>query len=260
MKSIIASLLLVAALTSGCETLMQGLGTSTSSERSPTVTAGQLSLRRAPSLKSLAAWYCPRVVTDQVLRLGCLAAFGTTPRNDQLVFEFGLPLRIRNPNNFPVPSADVLVALTLFEGQSAQGIGATCMSFCAANDPRCTGVPQPGACEARNGDILTMRDFVSAIPRLVSDVLTGRAAEALRQGTLAAGGDVTLDLSYQLGVDQALSLLQRTARGWVESQLRNRSGDLVIPVSARGTVFFRLPVLGRVGVGYGPVKSAWRVL
>jgi hypothetical protein len=64
----------------------------------------------------------------------------------------------------------------------------------------------------------------------------------------------------QLGVEQALGLIQRSARGWVETQLRNRSGELRIPVSARGTLFVHLPVLGRVGVGYGPVRSAWRVL
>jgi hypothetical protein len=256
----VAPLLFLVALAPGCETLHYGLGSATSAERAPVVTSGQLSLRRAPSLRSLAAWYCPRVITNPVLRLGCTAAFGPPPRSDQLVFEFGLPLRIANPNNFPVPSADVLVALTLFDGQSAQSLGATCLSFCAANDPRCTGAPQPGACEARSGDILTMRDLVNAVPRLVSDVVTGRAAQALRQGTLAAGGDVTLDLSYQLGVDQALSLVERTSRGWVESQLKNRTGELRIPVSARGTVFFRLPVLGRVGVGYGPVRSSWRVL
>lgn len=255
----ILPLALVAALTSGCEALRYGLG-SASSEQLPTVTAGSLGLRRAPALRDLAAWMCPRVITDPILRLGCTAAFGAVPPNSRLVFEFGLPLTVRNPNNFPVPAADVLVGLTLFEGEAAQSVGATCLSFCAQGDTSCTGAPRPGACEARNGDILTMRDFVQAVPRLVSDIVTGRAAAALRQSTFAAGGDVSLDLSYQLGVEQALGLIQRSARGWVETQLRNRSGELRIPVSARGTLFVHLPVLGRVGVGYGPVRSAWRVL
>ncbi len=252
---------LLALPSAGCDELLQRLpqhldGT----EERPVVTASPVTLRHGPSLTELGAYYCPLVINDSFVRLGCAIALGPPTPRDLLVFEFGFTLNIHNPNDFPVPTADVLVALTLFEGAEAEAVGAICVSLCGQDDPTCTGAPRPGACELQAGDILTIDDFVAAIPGLIHDIASGRAAEELRKSTILAGGDVSIDLSFVLGVDQALSVFQKTALAYVEDYLAGRQATLSVPVAAEGTVFFRLPVLGRIGVGYGPLQGVWDIL
>lgn len=248
-------------LTAGCDQLLQHLSEGQGgSELSPAVSASPLTLRHGPSLNQLGAYYCPLVVNDPLVRLGCAVALGPQPHRNSLVFEFGFTMNIHNPNDFPVPAADILVALTLFDGVDAEAVGAICVSFCGQNDPTCTGAPRPGACELQAGDILTINDFIRAIPGLIHDIASGRAAEELRKSTILAGGDVSIDLSFILGVDQALSVFQKTALSYVDDYLAGRRASLSVPVSAEGTVFFRLPVLGRIGVGYGPIQGVWNIL
>jgi len=244
----------------GCDQLLQHLPDAAGTEQPPAVTATPITLRHGPSLGDLGAYYCPLVVNDPFVRLGCAVALGPQPRRNSLVFEFGFTMNIHNPNDFPVPAADVLVALTLFEGVDAEAVGAICVSFCGQNDPTCTGAPRPGACQLQAGDLLTIDDFVRAIPGLIQDIASGRAAEELRKSTIFAGGDVSIDLSFVLGVDQALSVFQKTAYAYVDDYLAGRQASLSVPVSAEGTVFFRLPVLGRIGVGYGPLQGVWNIL
>jgi hypothetical protein len=239
------------------EHLPQNLG---NAEQHPAVTVGTLQMRHGPSLNELAAYYCPLVISDSWVRLGCAVALGSPPPRNALTFEFGITLEIHNPNDFPVPAADVLLGLTLFDGLDAEAVGAICISLCGQDDPECTGAPRPGACEAQAGDILTLDDFVAALPGLIADIASGRAAEELRNSTILAGGNITLDLSFLLGVDQALSVFQKTAFNYVDALLEGRDATLSVPVSAAGTVFFRLPVLGRIGVGYGPFASRWDIL
>jgi len=76
---------------------------------------------------------------------------------------------------------------------------------------------------------------------------------------LLAGGDISLNLAFILGVDEALNVFQKTAKAYVEAELNGGTGSLAIPVAASGTVFFDLPVLGRLGVGYGPFGTTWNV-
>jgi hypothetical protein len=229
-------------------------------ELAPEVQVGALELLHGPGIGELAAYYCPRVIDDPLVTVGCVLALGAPPPKSRLVFEFGITLQIHNPNDIPVPTADVLLALTLFEGRDAEALGAICISLCGADNPECDGTPRPGACELRQDDILTLEDFVFAIPGLIADIASGEAAEELKKSTILAGGDITLQLAFIMGVDQALNVFQKTALAYVEAELEGRDGNLSVPVSASGTVFFDLPVLGRLGVGYGPYGSTWRIL
>jgi|GEM_PF-454193 len=228
-------------------------------ELSPEVRVGALELRDGPSVGQLAAYYCPRVIDDPLVSIGCAVALGSPPPKARLAFEFGITLNIHNPNDIPVPTADVLLALSLFEGRDAEAIGAICVSLCGTDNPECDGSPRPGACELRQDDILTIEDFIAAIPGLIADIASGEAADDLRNSTILAGGDISLNLAFILGIDQALSVFQKTAKAYVETELKGGSGSLSIPVAASGTVFFDLPVLGRLGVGYGPFGTTWNV-
>ena len=45
-----------------------------------------------------------------------------------------------------------------------------------------------------------------------------------------------------------------------QSQLQRGRPELVVPVSGEGTVFVQLPGSGRIGVGFGPLSTSWRIL
>ncbi|MFO0577707.1 MAG: hypothetical protein U1A78_27185 [Polyangia bacterium] len=251
------AMLVAITLLASCD-LLGSLGDG-STATPPGVQASALQLQRRPTITQLAAYYCPVVITDSVARLGCSLIIGPPPPQNDLRFEFGIQIDIHNPNDVPVPALDVLLALKLFEAQSAEALGAICISLCGASDPTCDGRPRPGACESTQKDIRTLDDFTNQIPSLISDVLSGRALEELRKSTVAAGGDVRLNLAFALGVDQALRVFQRVALQFVNDLLSGRSPTLVVPVSAEGSVFFNLPVVGRLGVAYGPLQSSWKI-
>jgi hypothetical protein len=225
----------------------------------PTIQTSEPQLRRSPSVQLLAAYYCPQVVDNPIVRIGCAAALGPVPGPDQLSFEFGLTVMAKNPNNIPIPALDVLLALTLFQGQDAEGLGAICVSLCGQADPNCNGAPRPGACSAKGQGIRTLDDFASRIPGLIAGLATGQVQDELRKSTIAAGGDLRVDLTFAMGIDQALRVIQKVARRFVDDFMNGRQSDLAIPVSASGTVFVQLPAIGPVGVGFGPIASTWQI-
>lgn len=228
-------------------------------ENPPTVQASALQLTKRPSLTQLAAYYCPTVITDSTLRLLCTVTLGAPPPTSQLTFNFGIHLLITNPNNVPVPALDVLLALRLFEGQQAEALGAICLSMCGSADPTCTGQPKPGACSSSQTDIRTLNDFQARIPQLITDLVTGKAEQELRKSTIAAAGNVNLDLAFVLGLDQALAVFQKVAVNFVTDLLSGKNPTLAVPVEAEGSVFFELKPVGRFGVGYGPLRTTWNI-
>ena len=223
----------------------------------PTVQASQLQLRKRPTITQLASYYCPIVITDPMLRLGC--AFLPSVTQAELAFQFGINITMHNPNNVPVPALDVLLALKLFQGQDTEALGAICLSLCGAMDPTCDGKPKPGACSSTQTDIRNLDDFTARIPSLISDIISGNALQELRKSTLLAGGDVNLNLSFELGLTQALNVFQKTAVQYVTTLLSGGTPMLSVPVSAEGSVYFNLPVVGRLGVAYGPLTTTWQI-
>ncbi|PKN54596.1 MAG: hypothetical protein CVU56_25755 [Deltaproteobacteria bacterium HGW-Deltaproteobacteria-14] len=245
----------------GCDQLLQVLDDNRTAELAPDVQVGALELRHEPSLEQLGAYYCPQVIDDPFVALGCSVAIGPPPPKSQLFFEFGVVVNVHNPNDIPVPALDVLLALTLFaDDPDAQALGAICVSLCGTDDPSCDGTPRPGACLAEGDDVRSIEDFIARIPGLIADIATGQAAEELRKSTILAGGDVSLDLAFVLGIDQALKVFEKTAYAYVDALLKGQSATLTVPVRADGTVYFRLPVLGRIGVDFGPYRSSWQIL
>jgi len=256
----LASALALPAL-GGCDQLLQHLDDNSTAAVAPEVEVGALELREEPSLEQLGAYYCPKVLDDPLVALGCNVALGSPPPKSQLVFEFGVVVNVHNPNDIPVPALDVLLALTLFDGDAdAQALGAICVSLCGTDDPECDGTPRPGACLAEGDDVRSIEDFVSRIPELIADIASGQAAEELQKSTILAGGDVSIDLAFVLGIDQALVVFEKTALSYVEDYIAGRDPTLSVPVRADGTVYFRIPVLGRIGVDFGPFRSTWQIL
>lgn len=256
---LLAALTAVGALSS-CDEFLQRFPAGGTPELAPEVDVGALQLRHGPALDDLAAYYCPQVIGDPLVALGCRVALGPPPPKAALFFEFGVVINLHNPNDIPVPALDVLLALTLFDDAQAEALGAICVSLCGTDDPTCDGRPRPGACEPQGDDVRSIEDFIARIPGLIADIASGQAEEELRKSTIAAGGDVSLDLAFILGIDQALVVFEKTALTYVESLLSGGSATLSVPTRVDGTVYFRLPVLGRIGVDFGPFRSTWEIL
>lgn len=237
--------------------LLDELDPTTMSATPPAVQASQLQLRKRPSITQLASYYCPIVITDPMLQLGCLLLPKVTMAD--LAFQFGISITMHNPNNVPIPALDVLLALKLFQGESTEALGAICVSLCGTMDPTCNGAPKPGACTSSQTDIRNLDDFTARIPSLISDVLSGNLEQELRKSTLLAGGDVQLNLTFDLGLPQAISVFQKTALQYVTTLISGGTASLSVPVSAEGSVYFNLPVVGRLGVAYGPLTTTWQI-
>lgn len=226
----------------------------------PTVTTTGPSLRQRPGLQSLGAYYCPKLLGNQLGTIGCTLALGAAPPKSSLRFDFGLGVAIANPNNVPVPALDVLVALTLYpDDVKTTALGATCISLCTADNPGCTGAPRPDACTVTTGTVKTVDDFVGALPKLIDGIASGKALQELQKSSIPAGGDVKLDLVFSLGLDPALSVLQRTAMTWLELYVQGKELAIDVPVRVEGSVFFDIPGLGRIAVDWGPLAGTWRL-
>jgi hypothetical protein len=235
-------------------------GAATPAAVKPDVTASPLKLQRYPNLRLLAAHFCPVALKNPLERMACSAALGAPPPPDQLTFEFGTTITVKNPNNIPIPALEVLLGLKLFSGQATESVGAVCMSMCGSQDATCTGAPKPDGCTAGGPGIRNLNDFVAAVPGLIAGLASGAVQSELRKSQIAAGGDVSLNLNFALGVDQALRVLEKVVDQFLKAQLEGRGGALEIPVSGEGTVFVQLPALGKVGVGFGPLQTSWRLL
>lgn len=226
----------------------------------PTVTTTGPELRRRPSLTSLGAYYCPKVLNNTVGTIGCTLALGAAPAKSSLRFDFGLGVQIANPNDVPVPALDVLVALTLYpDDPKTTALGATCISLCTTDNPSCDGTPRPNACTVTAGTVKTVEDFVGALPKLIDGIASGKAAEELSKSSIPAGGDVKLDLVFSMGLDPALMVFERTALTWVEKYINNEALVVDVPVKVEGSVFFDVPVLGKIAVDWGPLIGTWKL-
>ena len=224
----------------------------------PSITAETPRLVGMPTLRQLAAYYCPTLIANPILRLSCAVTLGPPPPPQALALTFAMPIIAKNPNNIPIPMLDILVATTLFPGQQAESLGAVCVSMCGANEPTCTGEPRPGGCAGGNA-IRGIEDFAARIPNLIAGIATGAAQEELRRSTIVAGGDLRVTLSLVLGIEQALRVIEKVIQRTVEQALQNQAVTLDIPLSASGTVFVNLPAVGRMGVAWGPLTTTWQI-
>ncbi len=72
-------------------------------------------------------------------------------------------------------------------------------------------------------------------------------------------GHTEAHVRFDLGIDPMFELLESFLMGIAEDVVSGKPIELEIPVSAEGTVFFEVPVLGRYGVGFGPFETTWNL-
>ena len=248
---VIGSVLAIATAVAGCADPKASL---------PTVSYEGAALSQSPSQRTMAAYYCPRVVPDP---LGLCESFGAAPASQEMTVAFDLQFKLHNPNAFPIPVAEMLTAVTLFPGDTSQTLGASCVVFCSAGDPSCTGQPGPESCKATSGDIRSIEDFGAAAANLLL-----ASGVALAQGEtpgfamprVVQDGDANIQARFAFGVDPLLAALQRLAEQSVEQLAAFQvAPTFTIPYRIEGTVWLDVGSLGRVAIGLGPAEGSWTI-
>ena len=256
MRAIVA-LLFVSLL--GCE--LAGLTNPMQSSLPPVVKLNGNTLTRSPTAQQIAAYYCPQVIGDPITALACEATLGTPLPKQEMRFDFELHYLIDNPNQFPLPTTEILAAIDVFRGAEQSGLGAVCVVLCNEGDVACTGAPGPGSCHADKNDIKSIDDFKDRIAGLLIvaavDAATGNL-DNLRVRSIPAGSQhFEVIVRFSLGIDAMVDLLTTFVSGLVDKFMANQPIVLEIPYSVRGTLWFEIPILGRVAIGYGPFEQTW---
>ena len=229
----------------------------------PQVTFVGATMVGAPPARTLAAYYCPDVVSAP-LGTGpmiCQGLFGPRPNPAALAVTFDIQLRIANPNHVPIPLASVLAAATVFPAATNEKLGAICLSLCPPGTPGCTGIPSPGACEASSRDVRSLNDFVNrSLPQLL---IAGGIAMANGQPPsfvappLNGSSQIDVVARYSFGPEQLASVMRQLAVQSMSELRAGRAPTFTIPYRLEGTIWFDAGSIGRLAVGWGPTQGTW---
>ncbi len=246
----------------GCELLGAG-GGGAPSRLLPSLDMGTPVLTRSPSIGDIAAFYCPELLGDPISALACSATLGPPPPEELLRFDFDLVFQVDNPNDIPVPATEILAAIEVFAGQAQSELGAVCVQLCEAGTPGCTGAPGPESCRDDQADIRSLEDFASAAVGLLvaaaGAAATGELDNLLVRTIPPFATDFEIRVRFSLGVKAMIELLRHFVGTAVQELLANRSFVLEIPYSVRGTIWFQIPLFGRVALGFGDFLGTWEV-
>ena len=231
----------------------------------PTVTYEDAILVEAPSQRMMASWFCPIVVPDPLgipgtARLACHQVFGPPPGIAQMRVSFDLRFRIKNPNKFPIPVAELLTAALVFPDKTQQSLGAACVVFCGASQPGCNGQPGPQSCRQRTGDIKTLDDFQNAVGNfLISSglILLAGGQPSFQLPEVVQDSELVITARFSFGPDALLGVLKQVAQQAWELLKAGKEIVFQIPYRLEGTVWLDVGSLGRVQVGFGPAAGVW---
>lgn len=264
--------LLVAVLVpaTGCDALLQIAETQVENPQiqplMPTVEYAGTELVESPSKSMMARYYCPLVVPDIGLpgtaALACHAAFGAPPLAAQMRVSFDLRFKVKNPNKFPIPVAELLAAVVVFPDKTNQSLGAACVAFCGTDQPGCTGKPGPGACVSKSTDIKSIADFQNAAAGFL--ISSGIQALSGQQPSFAMpqvvqDAEVLVTARFSFGAEALLQVLLQLAKQSAAQLQAGKALDFVIPYQIQGGVWLDVGSLGRVVVGYGPTSGVWTI-
>ncbi|MFN3200887.1 MAG: hypothetical protein ACE366_20980 [Bradymonadia bacterium] len=281
----------------------------------PTASLTSVLLVENPSQSELAAYYCDDLIGGGGLLGGaCELAFGPAPVKESLRFSFDTVYGLGNPNTFPVPTVEILVALDVFEGDAKAALGTLCVSFCDPEEEDCVAPSAEQACQA-DGDARGLLDYeptVEGFIELATDVIDGTFEDSFdnlkfrviperqlsdcrpeedacaiqtaddgaqqiccdgactpvptecrvvfdEMGQLCQSCPGSLDahVQFDLGIDAIVGILGQVADDAIDQLSSGNSPNFDIPYSVEGTLFFDVPVLGRLSLSFGPFNGVW---
>ena len=237
----------------------------------PSVEYQDTELTSPPKASKLASYFCKDMLGSTIYTYVCKDVFGTAPKKKNMKFNFLMTFNLENPNAFPIPLVEMLLALDVFQGKNNSELSAICVSFC---DPD-AGVeecdPADAACEADEGDIKSIEDFNPTTEDLIGlatdigeAVLDGELPEDLQFKVIPAAskeepGVTEARINFQLNIDTMLKILKVVAKESIGAIEDGKAPDFSIPYAVNGTLFFDIPRLGRVAIDFGPFDGVWDI-
>ena len=268
------ALLLAALCSCGCEALKEA-ATAAETAEPPTAQFNRALLADRPSNSKLASWFCGDLAPDVMFideQALCEDAFGPRPEKADLKFSFDIVFDLGNPNTFPIPLVELLLALDVFKGADQAELGAVCVSFCNPEDGTCPDNPAD-ACKPADNEINSLEDFVPTVDDLVEigrQAVTGELFEDENLQfryipgrdedcgeEMCPPGTLEAHIRFDLGLDATLNILEVVAVDSLDDLLTGDSPSFDIPWSMLGTLFFDVPVLGRFAIEFGPVEGVF---
>jgi hypothetical protein len=219
----------------------------------PKVVVAEVTLASQPTPMVLARALCPRVAPAPV----CMV-LGGQPSPAELAITFAVQLDITNPNSFPLPLVEALVAFSAYPGATGgQNLGAVCLSMC--EDPsNCP--PRADACTGGGPEIKTMNDFAAASAGFLVAVATGQArADNLKVKTLPANGTARATIALALDPPQVVALVARLGGDALDQVKRGSAPTFVIPWEVQGTAWVTVQNFGKLAAGFGPTQGRWEI-
>lgn len=231
----------------------------------PKVTFLGANLVQAPSQLDLTAYYCPKMLRERgglgiTADFVCSKFFGKAPDASSMQVGFDLRFQVANPNQIPLPLAEILTALSVFPGTSNQNLGAVCLKMCAPGDASCYGGADARGCREAPGDIKGLEDF----PRAVTNMLIARGVGAaggqpagFSAPKVIAGSSLEVVARLAVTPEALLPAMEQLARQSVSELKSGKKISFQIPYNLEGTVFGDAGSLGRVAAPFGPVEGSW---
>ena len=231
----------------------------------PSITYQGATLVLAPAQRKLAAYYCPDVVPPPFGFSGgstllCQGLFGGRPTPAEMEVAFDISLKVRNPNNIPLPLGDVLTSVTAFPAATNQRLGASCVHLCAPEQVGCSPSPTATSCQASSRDIRSLSDFGNAsVGFIISKGIATAAGQPISftAPQISAATDLDVTVRFSFGPGPLLETLRQLASQSMSELRSGRTISFTIPFTAEGTVWFDAGSLGRVAVGYGPASGTF---
>ena len=258
---------------SSCELLKNALPQQLGAGQMPTVALSENALVSYPSVTMVAGYYCPSIVASvlpafipgQEVFLCEQVYGGQLPSQFQMQFIFELRYKFDNPNAFPVPALEMLTAIDVFAGRDVAQLGAVCAVLCPVGDPKCTGAPGPSSCKASTRDVASIDDFVQkSVPNLVgllvNAAVTGDASNLAQRIIPPSAKAYLVKVQFSLGVAAMIDLLVKVASDAFSKWITGGALSAIdIPYAVHGTFWLDLQALGRVAIGFGPLKATWTI-
>lgn len=230
----------------------------------PELEATEVTLVEHPTNGQMAAYYCPLTLDASFVDLACETAFGAAPLKSQLTFFFEVGFRAGNSGNIPLPVLELLLDLEIFEGESQESLGSTCVEFCGESDPDCGGTPDPYACTDQYDDLDSREDLaIRALELVFIGIASGGDWEEFEEAAnqnirvIPPGDELFFTVRFGVGIDALLDVLVVLADDAIEDWVQGEDVELVIPYKISGKAWIDVPIAGRFEVEFGPMKDDW---
>ena len=236
-----------------------GCGTDLFKVQAPTASLDRVDLLDHPNTNKLMRWACYEYLSETECSLAGLSPINT----NNMRFSIDVVFELTNPNkDFAIPLVEMLLSMTVYPEDTAENLGAICVSFCDPGESTCTpAADAERACSLDDAkQIDTVADAIPSVDELfeiAEEVADGDIDGNNSFRMIPKNGSTEAHVQIDLNVDTALAVLDRALRDAIDTYINRGNFRIRMPHSSEGNVFFNVPEAGRYAVGFGPFEDQW---